>query len=111
MPTIKINEDNHYITMPTTFHCKVCGGTVSKRVADSSGHFVEEELTCDECGEYYYDHINEHFDPWRPLLDEFVKERIRNYYQYSYGYDESLYNRVLEEMKEKIRRILVEDRD
>lgn len=48
-------------------------------------------------------------DPWRSVLDEFVRERIRNYYHYGASYDSGLYDRVLEEMKDKIRKILVED--
>lgn len=48
-------------------------------------------------------------DPWRVLLDDAVREYIRKNYPYCGSYDLDLYERVLEEMKNKIRKILVED--
>ena len=48
-------------------------------------------------------------DPWRPLLDDMVREYIRKNYPYCELGDGWLYNRVFEEMKGKIRRILMED--
>lgn len=48
-------------------------------------------------------------DPWRVLLDEAVREYIRKNYEYCGSYDFDLYDRVLEEMKDKIRKMLVED--
>lgn len=104
MPTIKANiEDN--VTITTNLHCKVCGGPVVQYISGKQ----QGQYVCENCDEYYFDHAHEQFDPWRPLLDEFVRERIRNYYNYGASYDSGLYNRVLEEMKDKIRKILVED--
>lgn len=48
-------------------------------------------------------------DPWRSLLDDMVREYINKNYPYCEICDGWLYNRVLEEMKYKIRRILMED--
>jgi hypothetical protein len=49
-------------------------------------------------------------DPWRILLDDAVREYIRKNYPCCGSYDFDLYDRVLEEMKDKIRKILVEDK-
>ena len=48
-------------------------------------------------------------DPWRILLDDAVREYIRKNYPYCGSYDFDLYERVFEEMKYKIKRILMED--
>lgn len=48
-------------------------------------------------------------DPWRSVLDDMVREYIRKNYPYCEICDGWLYARVLEEMKDKIRKILVED--
>ena len=47
-------------------------------------------------------------DPWRILLDDAVREYIRKNYEYCGSYDFDLYEKVLEEMKDKIRKFLVE---
>ena len=46
---------------------------------------------------------------WCLLLDDMVREYIRKNYPYCGSDDIFLYNRVLEEMKDKIRKILIED--
>ena len=49
-------------------------------------------------------------DPWRILLDDVVREYIRKNYPHCDSYDNGwLYDTVLGEMKDKIRRILMGD--
>lgn len=48
-------------------------------------------------------------DPWEILLDDMVREYIYKKYPYCESCDGWLYARVLEEMKDKIKRILMED--
>lgn len=60
--------------------------------------------------EYRINILEKMFDnQWRLLLDDIVREYIRKNYPYCESDDMHLYDRVLEEMKDKIRKILMED--
>lgn len=47
-------------------------------------------------------------DPWETLLDDTVREYIREHYPYCGSYDFDLYFRILESMKEQIKTLLME---
>ena len=92
-------------------HCPYCGDQV-ERLVDYYGshneHFMIHEM-CPNCNMEYDPHVP--YDPWRPLLNDFVKEYIRNNYHEDIDdiYEDGLYNRVFEEMKDKVRRIIMEE--
>lgn len=46
-------------------------------------------------------------DPWETLLDDTVREYIREHYPYCGSYDFDLYFRILESMKEQIKTLLM----
>lgn len=46
-------------------------------------------------------------DPWEVLLDDTVRDYIREHYPYCGSYDFDLYFRILESMKEQIKTLLM----
>lgn len=86
---------------PVGCKCRICGHPIVEHTIENLDQSESLKLVCEKCNtEFTEDVAEDNFDPWRPLLHEFVMEKQTKD-------PRRTYDEIMREMKEKIKRLLM----